>query len=130
MDHILTYMTFLPLAGAAIVLCLPRDAHGLIKWVSVGATVPPLLLAIWLFLNFQGTDPPPEVECHCRREYQAGQRGPHGADWIGDAIIRRLNGPGEDGTTRRRSESQMEASLFDKPVADAPHGIEILRGAT
>jgi NADH-quinone oxidoreductase subunit M len=52
MDHILTYMTFIPLLGAVIVLCLPSDAKSLIKWVSVAATVPPLLLAIWLFVNF------------------------------------------------------------------------------
>ena len=56
MEHtILTYMTFIPLLGAAIVLCLPRDAHALIKWVSVAATVPPLLLAIVLFLKFDRT---------------------------------------------------------------------------
>src|SRR5262245_31615309 len=52
MDHILTYMTFIPLLGAVIVLCLPSDAKALIKWVSVAATVPPLLLAIWLYVNF------------------------------------------------------------------------------
>jgi NADH-quinone oxidoreductase subunit M len=52
MDSILTWMTFIPLAGAVIVLCLPSHAHSLIKWVSVAATVPPLLLAIWLYVNF------------------------------------------------------------------------------
>jgi len=57
MDHILTYMTFIPLFGAVIVLCLPRDAHALIKWMSVAATVPPLLLAIWLYINFDRTAP-------------------------------------------------------------------------
>jgi NADH-quinone oxidoreductase subunit M len=57
MDHILTYMTFIPLLGAVIVLCLPRNAHAMIKWVSVAATVPPLLLAIWLFVNFDRTAP-------------------------------------------------------------------------
>jgi NADH-quinone oxidoreductase subunit M len=57
MDHILTYMTFIPLLGAAIVLCLPRDAQNAVRWVSVGATLPPLLLAIWLFVKFDGTDP-------------------------------------------------------------------------
>jgi NADH-quinone oxidoreductase subunit M len=48
-------MTFIPLLGAAIVLCLPRDAHALVKWVSAVATVPPLLLAIWLYANFDRT---------------------------------------------------------------------------
>ena len=57
MDHILSYMTFIPLLGAVVVLCLPRDAHALVKWVSVGATIPPLLLAIWLFVNFDRSAP-------------------------------------------------------------------------
>ena len=55
MEHILTYMTFIPLLGAAVVLALPRDNHALIKWVAVGATVPPLLMAIWLYINFDRT---------------------------------------------------------------------------
>jgi NADH-quinone oxidoreductase subunit M len=57
MDHILTYMTFTYLAGALVVLCLPRDAHALAKWVSAAFTLPPLLLAIWLFINFDRSAP-------------------------------------------------------------------------
>ncbi len=52
MEHILTYMTFIPIAGALVVLCLPSAAHNLIRWTAAVATVPPLLLAIWLFVNF------------------------------------------------------------------------------
>src|ERR1700687_1344324 len=52
MDHILTYMTFIPIAGALVVLCLPSAAHTLIRWAAAITTVPPLLLAIWLFFNF------------------------------------------------------------------------------
>jgi NADH-quinone oxidoreductase subunit M len=51
MENVLTYMTFIPLAGAAIVLVLPNNAK-LIRWVSAAATVPPLYMAIWLFSNF------------------------------------------------------------------------------
>ncbi len=51
MENVLTYMTFIPLAGAAIVLALPNNAK-LIRWFSAGVTVPPLLMAIWLFNNF------------------------------------------------------------------------------
>jgi NADH-quinone oxidoreductase subunit M len=51
MENLLTYMTFIPLAGAAIVLLLPNNTR-LIQWVSAAATVPPLFLAIWLFNNF------------------------------------------------------------------------------
>jgi NADH-quinone oxidoreductase subunit M len=57
MDNILTYMVFIPIAGAAAVLCLPRDNHALIKWTSVAATVPPLLMAVWLFLAFDRATP-------------------------------------------------------------------------
>jgi NADH-quinone oxidoreductase subunit M len=52
MEHILTYMTFIPIAGMLVVLCLPGTAHDLIRWTSAAFTVPPLLLAVWLFLNF------------------------------------------------------------------------------
>src|SRR6266403_569060 len=51
MENVLTYMTFVPVAGAAIVLALPNNAK-LIRWISAAATVPPLLMAIWLFKNF------------------------------------------------------------------------------
>jgi NADH-quinone oxidoreductase subunit M len=52
MDHILTLMTFIPIAGMVVVLCLPSAAHNLIRWTAAITTVPPLLLAIWLFVNF------------------------------------------------------------------------------
>jgi NADH:ubiquinone oxidoreductase subunit 2 (subunit N) len=52
MEHILTLMTYIPIAGMAVVLCLPSTAHNLIRWTAAIATVPPLLLAIWLFVNF------------------------------------------------------------------------------
>jgi len=52
MDSILTLMTFIPLLGAAVILCLPRDADKLIKWTALIATVPPLILAAMLFVDF------------------------------------------------------------------------------
>ena len=39
MENLLTYMIFIPVAGAAIVLVLPNNAK-LIRWVSAAATVP------------------------------------------------------------------------------------------
>jgi NADH-quinone oxidoreductase subunit M len=57
MENILTYMTFIPIAGAILVLALPSGNYKLIRWVSAAATVPPLLLAIWLFNNFDRTKP-------------------------------------------------------------------------
>lgn len=55
MEHILTYMTFIPIAGMIVVLCLPSDKPEWIKRAAVAATVPPLGLAIWLFANFDRT---------------------------------------------------------------------------
>ncbi|TFH24791.1 MAG: NADH-quinone oxidoreductase subunit M [Myxococcales bacterium] len=55
MDNILTYMTFIPLAGMFAVMAIPRDRHNLIRQVSLAATIPPLLMAIWLFANFDRT---------------------------------------------------------------------------
>src|ERR1041384_5742728 len=56
MDNVLTYMTFIPVAGAVVVLALPNNAK-LIRWVSAAATVPPLMMAIWLFKNFDRAKP-------------------------------------------------------------------------
>jgi NADH-quinone oxidoreductase subunit M len=52
MDHILTWMTFLPVAGMAVILCLPSRSDALIKQVALGFTLPPLVMAIWLFEHF------------------------------------------------------------------------------
>ena len=55
MSHILTLMTFIPLAGAVAILCVPRDKHELIKRVGVIATAIPLALAVLLYINFDRT---------------------------------------------------------------------------
>src|ERR671919_3088024 len=52
MENVLTYMTFVPLAGAIVVLLLPGKSHNLIRWVAAASTVPPLLMAIWLYAHF------------------------------------------------------------------------------
>ena len=55
MSHVLTYMTFIPLAGWWRSLCLPRGAPRADQVDAVAATTPPLLMAIWLFANFDRT---------------------------------------------------------------------------
>ncbi len=55
MEHILSWMTFIPLIGMVVVLCLPGKAHNLIRWTSVIATLIPLILGVILFLNFDRT---------------------------------------------------------------------------
>src|SRR5262250_2503767 len=52
MEHVLSYMTFIPLAGMVVVLLLPSNSHNLIRWVAAAFTVPPLLMAIWLVAHF------------------------------------------------------------------------------
>jgi len=52
MDHVLSWMVFLPLLGAAVILCLPSSAHTLIKQTALAFTLPPLLLGINLFQSF------------------------------------------------------------------------------
>ena len=54
-DHVLSYMVFCPLVGMFVVLVLPRERHELIRWVSALATVPPLILGVWLYANFDTT---------------------------------------------------------------------------
>jgi NADH-quinone oxidoreductase subunit M len=56
-DNVLTYMTFFPLAGMVIVLLLPNNRADLIRWTSALFTVPPLLFAGWLYINFDRTNP-------------------------------------------------------------------------
>src|SRR5262245_10695397 len=57
MEHVLTYMTFIPVAGMVVVLLLPGKSPNLVRWVSAAFTVPPLLMAFWLFANFDPTKP-------------------------------------------------------------------------
>ena len=56
MENILTYMTFIPLVGMFVVMALPRDNHDLIRWTSLGFTIPPFAMGVWLYRNFDGTD--------------------------------------------------------------------------
>src|SRR6266481_1918241 len=49
---ILTWMTFLPLVGMAVTLCLPSRADELIKRTALAFTLPPLVMGIWLFQHF------------------------------------------------------------------------------
>jgi NADH-quinone oxidoreductase subunit M len=52
MPNILSVMTFLPLVGMAVILALPRNNPNLVRWTAVTFTGLPLLLGLWLFMNF------------------------------------------------------------------------------
>ena len=54
---ILTLMIFTPVVGMVVILLLPSNAHTHIRWTALAFTTPPLLLAIWLFANFDRSTP-------------------------------------------------------------------------
>jgi NADH-quinone oxidoreductase subunit M len=58
--YVLTWMTFVPLVGAAVILCLPSKQERAIRWVGVAATVPPLLLSVWLLQHFDPRNTAPQ----------------------------------------------------------------------
>src|SRR5689334_13734191 len=53
--NVLTWMIFLPVLGAIVVLCLPRNAANLIRGTATFFTIPPLIMAVWLFQHFDRT---------------------------------------------------------------------------
>lgn len=59
-EWVLTWMTFTPLLGAAVVLCLPASAPDVIRAVATAFTVPSLLLAGWLLAHFDPANTAPQ----------------------------------------------------------------------
>ncbi len=54
---LLTSTVFLPLAGALVLLCLPRGAHGLARWLALAFSVATFGLAVALAVRFQIGEP-------------------------------------------------------------------------
>ncbi len=52
---LLSLMIFVPLLGMIVVLLLPRDSEELIKRVTLGFTLIPLILAVYLFIDYKST---------------------------------------------------------------------------
>ncbi len=50
-EHILTWITFIPLIGMGVILLVPKANTALIKTVSLVATGLPLVLATWLYFG-------------------------------------------------------------------------------
>jgi NADH-quinone oxidoreductase subunit M len=50
-DHILSWITFVPLIGMAVILCLPGKATAAIKMISLVATFIPLVLATQVYFG-------------------------------------------------------------------------------
>src|SRR5262245_56163924 len=57
--YVLTWMTFVPLLGAAVILCLPSAQKQAIRWTAVAATVPSLLLSVGLLGHLAARNPAP-----------------------------------------------------------------------
>src|SRR5512137_2326269 len=55
MNHALTLITFIPLVGTALILAMPDAMKSTYKWVAVAATFPQLLIAVYLYNNFDTT---------------------------------------------------------------------------
>ncbi|MCF6093236.1 NADH-quinone oxidoreductase subunit M [Microaerobacter geothermalis] len=55
MNNLLTILTFSPVLGILILLLVPRDKAGVIKWVGILSTLLPLAIALFLYGNFDFT---------------------------------------------------------------------------
>jgi NADH-quinone oxidoreductase subunit M len=55
MIYPLTLITFVPLVGMVLILCCPATLKAAYKWIAVLATLPQLLIAGWLYANFDTT---------------------------------------------------------------------------
>ncbi|MBK7189144.1 MAG: NADH-quinone oxidoreductase subunit M [bacterium] len=51
-EHILSWMTFFPVIGAAVIAFIPGGRKEIIKTVAAAAAAVPLVLAVQLFMNF------------------------------------------------------------------------------
>ncbi len=51
-EHILSWMTFFPVIGAAVIVFIPSERKEIIKTVAASAAAVPLILAVKLFIEF------------------------------------------------------------------------------
>ncbi len=52
---ILSWMTFLPVVGMIVVLMLPKDRPGIIRWTALAVTVVQVLLAVIIYKTFDNS---------------------------------------------------------------------------
>ncbi len=52
---VLTWITFLPIAGMVAVLVVPKGNDGAMKWIPAAATLAQLVLAMMIYFNFDKT---------------------------------------------------------------------------
>ena len=51
-EHILSWMTFFPVIGAAVIAFIPSERKEIIKTVAASAAAVPLILAFRIFMTF------------------------------------------------------------------------------
>ena len=51
-EHILSWMTFFPVIGAAVIAFIPAQRKEVIKTVAAAAAAVPLILAVMLYMQF------------------------------------------------------------------------------
>ena len=56
-NHLLSLILFTPLLVAGVLVFLPRDEKGLIRWVALLGSLIPLALALYLWFNFDADEP-------------------------------------------------------------------------
>ncbi len=56
MSHLLSWIVFIPLIGMGVVLLLPRDKIGAIRWTSAFFTFLSLLLSVILLIKFDNSN--------------------------------------------------------------------------
>jgi NADH-quinone oxidoreductase subunit M len=54
-NHILSLMTFLPLLGAAVIVCMPKGKDGVVKGIAAVASFLPLLISVKLWFAYDRT---------------------------------------------------------------------------
>lgn len=51
-QHLLSWMTFLPLIGGLVILCLPKEKLGAIRWTALGFSVLSLLCSLQMLRDY------------------------------------------------------------------------------
>ncbi|NOR54472.1 MAG: NADH-quinone oxidoreductase subunit M [Candidatus Aminicenantes bacterium] len=57
---ILTFITFIPLAGAVLLIFIHRDKENLLRYISLGIVLVAFVLSLFLYFNFNAETPEPQ----------------------------------------------------------------------
>ncbi len=55
--HLLTLLTFLPVAGVAALLFLPEERKNQLRWVAVGTSLAVFMVSLWVLSRFNPSNP-------------------------------------------------------------------------